>query len=185
MLTESLAMAQTGGASEPLWTTIDNLPPDQWDNLAGKLADAACDSRRRPVRSSFSIELRSLRSVAIALVTAIIGSSGGALADEGLGINGGVLAHVNSHHVEFIGGAGYDLVMFAISDLAQKPLPLSGTSAVATIELSGRKKQILLESDDGGILSAKAGVPLKSGVTITLSATLASGEMVLARFKSR
>jgi hypothetical protein len=139
----------------------------------------------RSSRPASSGKFRLLRPAVFALFGGALGIGGSALADEGRGINGGVLAHVNSHHIEFIGGAGYDLVMFAISDLAQKPLPLTGTSAIATIELGGRKKQVALESDDGGILSAKADVPLKSGVTVTLSARLASGETLRARFKSR
>lgn len=108
-----------------------------------------------------------------------------ATADEGQGVNGGQLAKVRSGYVEFIGGAGYELMMFAVSDLERRPVPLSNSFAVVVVKQNNRQYRIPLRPDDGGFLSARASPPLKRNASIMFIAELASGAHFEARFTSR
>lgn len=108
-----------------------------------------------------------------------------ALAHEGQGINGGQLADNGLTHVEFIGGSGYDFLLFAISDKSQKPIAIEGTVAFAIVELNGKKIQIPLLNQGDSILSSTKGPVPKAGETIWFVARLTSGETLKAKFISK
>jgi hypothetical protein len=108
-----------------------------------------------------------------------------AKADEGQGVNGGQLAKAGSGYVEFIGGAGYELMMFAVSDLEKRPLPISNGFAVVIVRQNNRQYRVPLRPDGDGFLSARAYPPLTLNASVMFIAELASGARFEARFTPR
>lgn len=108
-----------------------------------------------------------------------------ATADEGQGINGGQLAKVGSGYVEFIGGAGYEWMMFAVSDSQKRPLPVLDSFAVVVVKQNSRQYRIPLRPDGDSFLSARASPPLTRNASVVFIAELASGVHFEARFTSR
>lgn len=108
-----------------------------------------------------------------------------AFAHEGRGLNGGQLADSGSSHVEFIGGSGYDLLIFAISDKSQKPLSASGSAAFALMQRDGQKVRIPLVIEGENILASSNGPSPRKGESVWFVARLANGETLKAQFVSR
>jgi hypothetical protein len=107
-----------------------------------------------------------------------------AMADVGVGINGGVLADAGAFHVEFIGGAAYALMMFAVSDERQKPVPAREISAYAVVAQNGQTTRLRLSPEADNLLAAMPALPLVTGTTVLVVAKLASGETLTTRFVS-
>ena len=107
------------------------------------------------------------------------------IAHEGRGINGGQLADRGAVHIEFIGGQGYSLMIFAITDKSQKPLPVDKRIAFAAVELNGQDNQIPLSSDGGNFLSSSEGAALKAGEEVRFIARMSNGETLKVEFISR
>ena len=107
-----------------------------------------------------------------------------AKADVGVGINGGILAEAGAYHIEFIGGAAYALMMFAVSDELQKPFPAQGISAYAIVGQNGQTIRLRLSPDADNLLAANPVLPLLTGTTVLVVAKLATGETLKARFIS-
>ena len=107
-----------------------------------------------------------------------------AKADAGVGINGGILADAGAYHVEFIGGAAYALMMFAVSDERQKPFPAQGISAYAIVGQNGQTIRLRLSPDADNLLAANPALPLLTGTAVLVVAKLATGETLKARFVS-
>ena len=107
-----------------------------------------------------------------------------AMADGSIGINGGVLADTGAFHVEFIGGATYALMMFAVSDERQKPVPARGISAYAIVAQNGQTTRLRLSPEADNVLAAMPTLPLMTGATVLVVAKLATGETLKARFVS-
>jgi hypothetical protein len=108
-----------------------------------------------------------------------------AIADEGRGINGGQLVEADSGHVEFIGGSGYELLMFAISDLKKRPLSTNDSLAIALVKQNDQQFRIRLRPDGENFLSARASQPLQHNASIVFIAQLANGARLEAHFTSR
>lgn len=108
-----------------------------------------------------------------------------AKADERQGANGGQLAKAGSGYVEFIGGAGYELMMFAVSDLEKRPLLISDGFAVVIVKQNNRQYRFPLRPDGDGFLSARASPPLTRNASLMFIAELANGAHFEARFTSR
>lgn len=106
-------------------------------------------------------------------------------ADEGRGVNGGQLVDRGAIHVEFIGGQDYSLLIFAISDKSQKPIPVDGEIAFAIAELNGEATQIPLTSSGSSFLSSSEGSKLKKGDEVWFIARMSNGETLKAKFISR
>lgn len=106
-------------------------------------------------------------------------------ADEGRGVNGGQLVDRGAIHVEFIGGQDYSLLIFAISDKSQKPIPVDGEIAFAIAELNGETTQIPLTSSGSSFLSSSEGSKLKKGDEVWFVARMSNGETLKAKFISR
>lgn len=106
-------------------------------------------------------------------------------AHEGRGVNGGQLVDKGSIHVEFIGGQDYSLLIFAISDKSQKPVPVEGKIAFAIAELNGEATQIPLTSDGSSFLSSSEGSELKKGDEVWFIARMSNGETLKAKFISK
>jgi hypothetical protein len=107
-----------------------------------------------------------------------------ARADGSIGINGGVLADTGAFHVEFIGGANYALMMFAVSDDRQKPVPSREISAYAIVAQNGQTTRLRLSPEADNMLAAMPALPLMTGTTVLVVAKLATGETLKARFVS-
>ena len=108
-----------------------------------------------------------------------------AVADEGRGLNGGQLADSGSSHIEFIGGSGYDLLIFAISDKFQKPIMADGSAAFALVERHGQKVRIPLVIEGENILAAISNPSPKRGELVWFIARLANGQTLNAQFISK
>ena len=106
-------------------------------------------------------------------------------AHEGKGLNGGQLADNGMTHVEFIGGSGDKLLLFAISDKSQKPRSVTGAIAFAIIVLGGQQIRVPLLSEGENILGSDVGQPPKPGETVWFVARMASGETLKMKFISR
>lgn len=107
-----------------------------------------------------------------------------AKADEGVGINGGVLADTGAMHIEFIGGAADALMMFAVSDARQKPFPAREISAYAIVAQNGQTIRLRLAPEADNLLTAMPAFPLLTGTTVLVVAKLTTGETLKARFIS-
>ncbi|MFN0195066.1 MAG: hypothetical protein ACKVP5_24325 [Aestuariivirga sp.] len=106
-------------------------------------------------------------------------------ADEGKGVNGGQVVETGSVHVEFIGGSGYELLMFAVSDMKNRPLAVSGSTAFVLIERNGKQYRIPLLPDGDNVLAVRVAPPLRRNVPVVFIAELANGAQLKARFTSR
>ena len=129
------------------------------------------------------------RAAAIASTLSLLGvlpllSAAHVKADVGVGVNGGILADAGSYHVEFIGGAAYALMMFAVSDDRQKPVPARGISAYAIIAQNGQTTRLRLSPEADNLLAALPTLPLLTGSSVLVVAKLATGETLKARFVS-
>lgn len=129
------------------------------------------------------------RAAAIACTLSLLGvlpllPTAQAKADVGVGANGGILADAGTHHVEFIGGAAYALMMFAVSDDRQKPVLARGISAYAIVAQNGQTTRLRLSPDADNLLAAMPALPLMTGTTVLVVAKLATGETLTARFVS-
>lgn len=102
-----------------------------------------------------------------------------------IGLNGGQLTDSGSNHIEFIGGSGYDLLIFAISDKFQKPVMVGGSAAFALVERDGQKVRIPLVNGGENILAATSGPSPIKGETVWFLARLANGETLNAKFISK
>ena len=107
-----------------------------------------------------------------------------ARADVGVGVNGGILADASAYHVEFIGGAAYALMIFAVSDHRQKPVPAREISGYAIVAQNGQATRLRLLPEGDNLLAAVPVSPLLAGTTVFVVAKLASGETLKARFVS-
>lgn len=108
-----------------------------------------------------------------------------AIADESRGANGGQLVRAGSSYIEFIGGAGYEFMMFAVTDLKKRPLLLSDVFAVAVVRQNEQQYRIQLQPDGDNFLSARASPRLQRNASIVFIAELANGAQLEARFTSR
>ncbi len=118
------------------------------------------------------------------LFAAILLLSASAKSDVGVGVNGGILADAGAYHVEFISGAAYAMMMFAVSDDRQKPVPARGISAYAIIAQNGQTTRLRLSPEADNLLAALPTLPLLTGTTVLVVAKLATGETLKARFVS-
>jgi methionine-rich copper-binding protein CopC len=96
------------------------------------------------------------------------------------GPNGGKVAEVAGHHLEFTHAPG-EVVIYA-SDEAHKPLPTAGSSGRAIIQSGGKTAQAALTPAEPNKLAAKLDAPLAAGAVVVVSATFSDGHKAQARF---
>src|SRR4051812_38985348 len=120
---------------------------------------------------------RSLIAVVIAAALPIT-----ALAHEtAKGPNGGPIVDVAGHHVEMV-AKGADLTLF-LSDETDKPLASAGTkNARAIVQDGGKTATVPLQPAEPNRLVGTLVQPLGKGARVVVSATLADGHAVQARF---
>jgi hypothetical protein len=97
------------------------------------------------------------------------------------GPNGGPLVDVAGHHIEMI-AKGTELVLI-LTDAADKPLPSAGTKAArAIVQDAGKTATVALSAVEPNRLVGVLAQPLGAGARIVISATLADGHALQARF---
>ena len=97
------------------------------------------------------------------------------------GPNGGPVVDSAGHHVEMV-VKGTDLVLFLTED-ADKPLASAGTkNARAIVQDGGKTATVALQAAEPNRLVGTLTQPLGKGARVVVSATMADGHAVQARF---
>jgi hypothetical protein len=117
-------------------------------------------------------------------ITALIflGLVSGASAHElSKGPNGGPLVDVAGRHVEMV-AKGTEFVLY-LTDAVDKPLASAGTKAArAIVQDAGKTATVTLSAVEPNKLVGTLAQPLGAGARIVISATLADGQALQARF---
>ena len=100
--------------------------------------------------------------------------------DSELGPNGGPMVEVKGLHLELI-VKGADLAV-VLSDAGHAPLASKGASGRAVILESSGQRTVQLTAIEPDRLTAMLDKPLTSGTRVVVSAKLATGQDLLARF---
>lgn len=116
------------------------------------------------------------------LALALAVSPHGAMAHESAkGPNGGPVVDSSGHHVEMV-ASGTELVLFLTGD-ADKPIASAGTKgARAIVQDAGKTATIQLQPVEPNKLVGALPTPLGKGARVVVSATMADGHAVQARF---
>lgn len=97
------------------------------------------------------------------------------------GPNGGPVVDSGGHHVEMV-AKGTDLTLFLTGE-GDKPLASAGTrNARAIVQDGGRTATVPLQPAEPNRLVGTLTSPLGSGARVVVSATMADGHAVQARF---
>ena len=97
------------------------------------------------------------------------------------GPKGGPLVDVAGRHVEMV-AKGTELV-FYLTDAVDKPLASAGTKAArAIVQDAGKTATVPLTPADPNKLVGSLAQPLGAGARVVVSATLADGQALQARF---
>lgn len=97
------------------------------------------------------------------------------------GPNGGPLVDVAGHHIEMV-AKGTELVLI-LTDAADKPLASAGTKAArAIVQDAGKTATVALSPVEPNKLVGTLAQPLGTGARVVISATLADGHALQARF---
>lgn len=97
------------------------------------------------------------------------------------GPNGGPVVDVAGHHIEMV-AKGTEFVLY-LTDAADKPLASAGTKAArAIVQDAGKTATVPLSAIDPNKLVGTLTQPLGAGARIVVSATLADGHALQARF---
>jgi hypothetical protein len=97
------------------------------------------------------------------------------------GPNGGPVVDVSGHHVEMV-ASGTSLVLY-LSEADDKPLTSAGTkNARAIVQDAGKTATVQLHAAAPNKLVGSLAQPLGKGARVVVSATLADGHSVQARF---
>ncbi|MBD2750484.1 hypothetical protein IC232_27885 [Microvirga sp. BT688] len=116
--------------------------------------------------------------LALAIVAAPLAATGHELAK---GPNGGPVVDSSGHHVEMV-ATGAELVLF-LTESDDKPLASAGTkNARAIVQDGGKTATVQLQPAEPNKLVGALAQPLGSGARVVVSATMADGHSVQARF---
>jgi len=97
------------------------------------------------------------------------------------GPNGGPVVDSAGHHVEMV-AKGTEFVLFLTGD-ADKPLASAGTkNARAIVQDGGKTATVALQPAEPNKLVGALAQPLGKGARVVVSATMADGHVVQARF---
>jgi hypothetical protein len=118
----------------------------------------------------------------LVLALAILVAPFGAIAHEVTkGPNGGPVVDSSGHHVEMV-AKGAELVLF-LTEMDDKPLDSAGTkNARAIVQDGGKTATVQLQPAEPNKLVGTLVQPLGSGARVVVSATMADGHTVQARF---
>ncbi len=121
-----------------------------------------------------------MERIILALATAVVPI--GAMAHEmAKGPNGGPVVDSAGHHVEMVAN-GTELVLFLTAE-AEKPIASAGTkNARAIVQDGGKTATVALQPAEPNRLVGALAAPLGKGAQVVVSATMADGHAVQARF---
>ena len=116
------------------------------------------------------------------LALALAASPTGAMAHESAkGANGGLIVDASGHHVEMV-AKGTELVLFLTGE-ADKPIASAGAkNARAVVQDGGKTATVPLQPAEPNKLVGTLAAPLAKGARVVVSATMADGHAVQARF---
>lgn len=101
--------------------------------------------------------------------------------DMAKGPNGGPVVDSAGHHVEMV-ATGAELVLF-LSEHDSKPMDSAGTkNARAIVQLGGKTTTVALQPAAPNRLVGALPQPLGKGARVVVSATMADGHVIQARF---
>jgi hypothetical protein len=101
------------------------------------------------------------------------------------GPNGGPVVDSDGHHVELVAD-GSALVLFLTEGADDTPLPSAGTTnARAVVQVAGKTAIVQLAPAEPNKLVGTLAQPLGTDAKVVVSATLADGHTVQARFGSQ
>lgn len=124
----------------------------------------------------------SRRAVGSALCGAMLAAGAPALRahESDSGPNGGPMVEVKGLHLELI-AKGTDLVV-VLSDASHAPVESKGASGRAVVLEAGAQRTVPLAPVAPDRLAARLESPLAGGARVVVSAKLATGQDLLARF---
>lgn len=99
------------------------------------------------------------------------------------GPNGGPVFDASGHHVEFV-SQGAQLA-FYLSDEGGRPIPSKGASGRAVVQENGKTATVQLTTADPNKLVGNVPQPLAAGARVVVSATMADGHSIQARFVNK
>ena len=114
------------------------------------------------------------------VVLALAMASAALAHDVAKGPNGGPMRAAGDKHLELVVDAA-SIVVF-VSDKAHEPVPAKGLTGRAVVQDGGKVVTVTLAAADGNRLVGSAPQPIGKGARIVVSATLAGGQVLQARF---
>lgn len=98
------------------------------------------------------------------------------------GANGGTVVDATGgpYHVEFL-ARGTELAIYLV-DESNKPIPAKGATGRAVVQQGGKTATVPLQFTDPNKFVGTLGGPLSKGSRVVLSAKLADGRSIQARF---
>ena len=122
-----------------------------------------------------------MKRTLIALTLAALPLAGVSAHETAKGPNGGPVADSAGHHLEMV-STGTDLVLF-LTETNDKPLASAGTkNARAIVQNGGKTATVALTPAEPNKLVGTLPSPLSAGARVVVSATMADGHAVQARF---
>lgn len=122
-----------------------------------------------------------MRTTLLAALAALALPLAAAAHEAAKGPNGGPVVDAAGHHVEMV-ARGTDLTLF-LTEESDKPLASAGArNARAVVQDGGRTATVPLQPAEPNRLVGTLSNPLGSGARVVVSATLADGHAVQARF---
>lgn len=100
--------------------------------------------------------------------------------EEVKGPNGGHVMEASGHHIEFVPSPTE--LTFYLSDEGGKPIASKGAKAKAFVQDGGKTTPLELTPADPDKLTGKLAAPLSSGTKVAVSATMADGHHLQARY---
>lgn len=119
-------------------------------------------------------------AAAIALLSLQIVSDPAVGHDGENGPNGGPMLEVGAHHLELT-NSGRDLTLF-LMDGSHAPLPSTGASGRVVVLEGSQQASLTLVAAEPNRLTAKLEKPLAAGARVVVTARLADGRSLTARF---
>jgi hypothetical protein len=117
----------------------------------------------------------------IAVLAIVVFASMASAHEVSKGPNGGPVVDVAGHHVEMV-AKGTEFALY-LTDAADKPLSSVGTKAArAIVQDAGKTATVALSAIEPNKLVGTLAQPLGAGARIVISATLADGHALQARF---
>lgn len=121
-----------------------------------------------------------LQAAAIAAALMLVSVTGTAAHEEAKGPNGGQVVDASGHHIEFV-PAPKELT-FYLTDEKGKEITSAGTKARALLQDAGKTTSLELSPAEPNKLTAKLAAPLAPGAKVVVTAVMADGHSVQARY---